>query len=212
MATLISFPNTEPTWVFDRDAVRFYALVDRKVVNCLISGEALRDVFGAPTNLDPEKCLSAFRANRPAIEQVARRKIETGEFDPVSGVRVRADDFAGHTVRPRVVVRESEALRAEPALLSGVREATTMMEEIFVPANSSIQAYWNGIPGDPPLAQITLSDEASGAIATSDPLTPDGLSDRSTVRYALYRLWDDFLSSQFHQIRGGLTANPGVGS
>ena len=71
----IDFPPDE-THDKSRRAILFPAVVDGKMINCVISYETLRDHFGADY-YDP---VPAFIANRQHIEQFTTQLIRNGRF------------------------------------------------------------------------------------------------------------------------------------
>ena len=71
----ITFHDKPPTYVFERDSLRFDAYADGTRVTCLISIEALI----GPDN-DVERAKEAFELKKDDLHRVARVLMEKGEF------------------------------------------------------------------------------------------------------------------------------------
>lgn len=69
----ITFPARDPVYTASR-TVRFIGLRGDQVLECSISGEALRDRFGA-SSMKIEDLLNSYNANKEAIQGVARQKL-----------------------------------------------------------------------------------------------------------------------------------------
>ena len=69
----VHFPQSEPA-VTPNTTVMFEAIVDGRNVRAEISEEALMDHFGAASRVSAEM-IRAFKANRAAIETIARVKL-----------------------------------------------------------------------------------------------------------------------------------------
>ncbi len=85
----LDFQREEPVYHPSRMVVTFQAVDDAKKIACAISREALEDHFGG-NRRDP---VAAFKANRVAIEQLARRKYLRGELEPDGSVLIRTADL-----------------------------------------------------------------------------------------------------------------------
>ncbi|MBU1978398.1 MAG: DUF1488 domain-containing protein [Gammaproteobacteria bacterium] len=72
MATF-HFPPTEPTYT-PNTTIAFEAVVDGVMASFEISEEALMDHFGA-TSRSAAELVRSFKANRPAIEAIAKIKL-----------------------------------------------------------------------------------------------------------------------------------------
>lgn len=83
----IHFPPLE-VWDGLRMIVTFPANGTASRTPCLISIEALQDHYGASLQ-DP---LSAFRANRASIEQIASSLIGRGRHEPDGSILIRTAD------------------------------------------------------------------------------------------------------------------------
>jgi hypothetical protein len=79
----------EERYVFDREVVTFWGQDGESRVRCEISEEALDDHFGG----DGKDKLEAFRANRKAIEEIARRKYLAGRREADGSVLIRSEDL-----------------------------------------------------------------------------------------------------------------------
>jgi hypothetical protein len=84
----ITFPEGErgsEEWVI------FPATVDGKSMTCKILLEALANRFGTP---EPNAAglLKVFQANRPAIETIARRLINSHRYEPDRSIVIRGTD------------------------------------------------------------------------------------------------------------------------
>jgi len=85
----LKFPAPDATYNFDRAAVIFWGQDGNVRVCCMISREALDDHFEG----DNRDKLEAFRANRQAIEQEARRKYLDGRTERDGSVLIRTGDL-----------------------------------------------------------------------------------------------------------------------
>jgi hypothetical protein len=198
----VTFPSIEPQWVFNRDCVLFYAIVDDEIVKVLVSAEALETHFGAK-GLAEESCMRAFRENRVTIEEVARRKILSGSYKRGDEVLLKMADFARTTTTttasPRthsygLVIKVPAAIVEDPFLLSGVNEANSVLQEELVTGAMPMSAHWDLIPvaGRRPLVTLTLTDQETETSVTG-PFTADDLAKLDYARFSLFRLWDDLL-------------------
>jgi hypothetical protein len=71
--TPITFPARDPVYTASR-TIMFLALQGDQVLECEISGEALRDHFGA-SSMKIHDLLTSFLANKNLIHRVARQKL-----------------------------------------------------------------------------------------------------------------------------------------
>ena len=85
----ITFPKEEQG---NEDWVMFPATVDGKSVMCKILLEALANRFGTP-NPNAARLLKVFRGNRPAIEELARRRIGYAGYEPDGSIVIRGTDI-----------------------------------------------------------------------------------------------------------------------
>lgn len=88
----LTFPVPEERYVFGQDVVVFWGQEgkERKErIRCAISREALDDHFHG----DHRNKLEAFRDNRSAIEEIARRKYLAGRFEPDRTILIRTADI-----------------------------------------------------------------------------------------------------------------------
>ena len=85
----LRFSAPDEGYVFDRGVVVFWGQDGNTCVRCEISREALDDHFGG----DAKDKLEAFRANRRAIEEEARRKYLAGRTEPDGSVLIRTGDL-----------------------------------------------------------------------------------------------------------------------
>lgn len=81
----LTFPAPEERYIFNREVVVFWGQDGGKRVRCEISREALDDHFGG----DGKDKLEVFRANRRAIEGIARGKYLSGRTEPDGSVLIR---------------------------------------------------------------------------------------------------------------------------
>jgi len=81
----LQFSPTDENYVFDREVVVFWGQDGDKPVRFEISREALDDHFHG----DNKDKLEVFRANRHAIEEIARRKYLAGQTEPDGSVLIR---------------------------------------------------------------------------------------------------------------------------
>jgi hypothetical protein len=76
-------------WEGQHHAVMFRAQTDDEdLVVCLVPSETLRERFAA-LSADRESCLEAFRANRPRLEEIARRLIQAKRFEDDGSILIR---------------------------------------------------------------------------------------------------------------------------
>jgi len=85
----LRFPEPDETYDSNRMVVAFSGEDGDKRVRCAISREALDDHFHA----DNKDKLEAFRANRQAIEEEARRKYLEGSTERDGSVLIRTADL-----------------------------------------------------------------------------------------------------------------------
>ena len=84
----ISFPMLE-CWNPLAELAIIAADVDKRRVSCRISLEVLCEKFEASRD-DP---MLAVSENRPALQAVARKLIETGAFEEDGSIRIRSENF-----------------------------------------------------------------------------------------------------------------------
>jgi Fic family protein len=85
----LRFPDTDERYDAGRMVVVFWGQDGDKPIRCAISREALDDHFDA----DNKDKLEAFRANRQAIEEVARHKYLEGRTELDGSVLIRTADL-----------------------------------------------------------------------------------------------------------------------
>jgi transposase-like protein len=85
----LAFPAPEEKYDTGRDFVVFWGLDRDQRIRCAISREALDDHFRD----DNRNKLEVFRENRPAIEEIARRKYLSGRVEPDGTVLIRTADI-----------------------------------------------------------------------------------------------------------------------
>jgi len=81
---------TEREYKAESEGVTFWGQDGRKRVRCRISREALDDHFSDRDRLRPE---AAFKAHRPEIETLARRKYLLDHREPDGSVLIRTGDI-----------------------------------------------------------------------------------------------------------------------
>jgi hypothetical protein len=84
----LEFPGPEERYIFDREVVVFWGQDGATRVRCEISQEALDDHFGG----DGKEKVEVFRANRKAIEEIARRKYLAGRREADGSVLIRTGE------------------------------------------------------------------------------------------------------------------------
>jgi len=87
MPEQVTFPKQE-RWLSSRGLMAFPAHIDRRTWTCLLSEEALNELFDAGRI----GRFDAFSQNRGEIESVTATKILTGLFPP-GEIRIGRDDF-----------------------------------------------------------------------------------------------------------------------
>jgi hypothetical protein len=200
MADQVVFPRTEASWLFDRDAVRFFALYRGRVINCVISMEALYSHFGA-NDFTAEESLRAFNEHRSVIEDIARSKIASSDPKPGEYVLLVSEDFPkrGTTTTPPpntpgLITRASAAIHNDPQLRAWVGEANAILQRDLAHGRKPATAEWDvvDVPGGVKLAKLKLTDPETGA-AVDGLFTREDLSNLPFARFSLFRLWDDML-------------------
>lgn len=88
----IEFPEKVERYDFDRDVVLFAGKTIDGEITCAVSREALEDHFGAHGSR-ARAHLAAFRANRPAIEDAARRKLTAGQRETDGSILIKTMDL-----------------------------------------------------------------------------------------------------------------------
>jgi hypothetical protein len=85
----LKFPAPEERYSFDQGVVSFWGQDGEARVRCEISREALDDHFHG----DNKDKLVVFRANRQAIEEIARQKYLAGRTEPDGSVLIRTREL-----------------------------------------------------------------------------------------------------------------------
>jgi Protein of unknown function (DUF1488) len=199
----ITFPPAQPYWLFERECLRFPALVDGSIINCLVSGEALFQHFGA-RSMSADEARRAFSDHMPAIQEAARRKIEAGEFNTRGELLLKISDFATQaTTTPApfsertLRVSYPEKLDSAPVLKDLIVNATRILEDELASALPHVVAEWKllPVPTGETLAQLTIRDlETKGWV--EGWFTPADLKNKPMFRFSLFRLWDDLLQER----------------
>src|SRR5262249_26764693 len=146
------FPSVEPYWVFERVCLRFPALVDGSIINCLVSGEALFQHFGA-RDFTADEARRAFNNHKQDIQEAARRKIEGGEFNTRGEILLKMSDFTRQTTTTpppfserTLRVSYSEDFENDPALKDLTVNASRILEDELGRALPHVAAEWNLLP------------------------------------------------------------------
>ena len=217
MPKTIEFPKSSPEWVFSRDCVRFFALVDGKVVPCFVTLEALMEHFPVGA-VDPggASSLRSFQEHRTEIERVARRKLEATENERSPELLLRSDDFPplSATAASRRVKfltsTESLEIRQDPALLSKIDQVNSLLEEDHVRRRMPITANWDLLPtSGESLVQLVLKDDVTGAEADALFTRADGAS-LATDWFSLFRIWDNLMGARGDRLRRALEIHVGT--
>jgi hypothetical protein len=217
MPSTISFPMSTPQWVVDRNCIAFYAIADKSLLKCVISAEALEARFGAK-GLGEREAMRAFMENRGIIESVAREVIDAGQFNRGDEVVLRIRNFATVSKALSISYRtENTTVNIspdikDPALLSGITKANSVLNEDFARGRPNIKVVWNPLPPvrDLALVQLTLTDLSMNA-SVQGLFTSDDLEDLPFARFALFRLWDDLLRERGMRQREAIDVNEAVG-
>lgn len=212
MPNKIEFPKVEPQWLFNRDCVRFFAVVDNSVIHCAISIEALIFNFGARDNSDTE-ALRTFHEHRAEIELAARSKIEKRAIETGGEVILRSNDFpersaVSHPMAKTSLVTKVSSAIQDVVLLNRIRAANIILQSDFVRGSMPIQAEWESSVDN--LVKLTLRDVETSATA-DDLFTRSDLSDTQSVRDSLFKLWDDLLSAKGERLSRAFETAIGVG-
>ncbi len=214
----IVFPPTEPYWVFERDCLRFPAFVDGTIINCLVSGEALMQHFGAK-RMTADEARHAFNNNKPAIQEAARRKIGVGQFNTRGEVLLKTTDFTRQSTTASTPFTERalrvsypDGLDSDPVLKDLIVNASRILEDELVSALSHVAAEWKlfPVPTGETLVQLTIRDlETKGWV--EGLFTPAELKNNAEFRFSLFRLWDDLLKEKSRVLIGELQETAGSG-
>ena len=192
----IFFPKITPSWIYERDCVRFYAAADGKPLQCLVSIEALMVNFGVH-GPDPKQAIQAYLDNQQQIQELARLKIENGEYERGDEVVLRTDDFPEPTTTTRPPSGFTSSIASEfqnhPEMLDAIKKANKVLEYGLHSFGTPVQAEWMLLHSDPhqPLIILELTDGRTGA--TVDGLFSVEQMNKETLRFDLFRLWDDML-------------------
>jgi len=212
----IEFPNAAPQWVSSRDCVRFFALVDGQVLQCFVSVEALMDHFGIGGR-DSDEAVRAFEMHRSTIQATAKRKIETVENMRGSEVLLRSDDFprqATTVPSPRVkplTTNISSAIRKDPALLSQIDQANSILNEEYVRPGMRITAEWDVLPtSGEPLVQLVLKDDETEA-SVNNLFTRDDLNDLRAGWFSFFQIWMNLTDARGSRLRQAFGSTVAVG-
>ena len=212
----VYFPPVHPVWEFERDSVRFYAIVNARTVVCRVSGEALMQHFGAKT-LDASDAVRAFEQHRQAIEAVARRKIDheveargsvpeviltTADFQRAGSDTAKVASTGFLTVTPPDVLED-------PGLSGMVKTIDSILPENFPRGKSSVTIEYSKIPvpNRPALLGVKLTESDSGATVESI-FTQEDLQKEHFARFSLFRLWDDLLRGKARRLAQSSQSSP----
>jgi hypothetical protein len=199
----IIFPSVEPYWVFERECLRFPALVDGTIVNCLVSGEALIQHFGA-RGMTADEARRAFNDHKLAIQEAARGKIEAGEYNTRGEVLLKMSDFARQTTTTPPPFSERALrvsypgeLESDPILKDLIVNASSILKDELGRALPDVAAEWKLVPVETgeTLVKLTVRDLETRAWV-ENLFTLADLKDEATFRFSLIRLWDDLLQER----------------
>lgn len=159
MASDITFPDSVPEYVFDRDCLAFRARVGDGSVLCLVTAELLFSRFGAKTFTE-DALREAFQNHRPELEEIARTHIESGWVDEERRI-VLTTRFTNLTVRndPSLgLVRDGLATAAS---------AHRTLLGIVGPSAEAVGVTWSAAPGpESPGVTVRITDPVTGFSAT----------------------------------------------
>jgi hypothetical protein len=199
----IAFPPVQPYWLFERECLRFPALVDGSIITCLVSGEALIQHFSAEA-MTADEATRAFNDHRPAIEDAARTKIEAGEFNTRGELLLKISDFTRQTTttptrfsEPALRVSYPDKLDGDPVFKDLIVKASRILEDELARALPHVAAEWKllPVPTVETLAQLTIRDLETKA-SVEGLFTRADLKDKAAFRFSLFRLWDDLLQDR----------------
>lgn len=210
MSKAIAFPRIEPRWLFDRESVSFFALANNNVVRCLVSSEALYSRFGAQ-DFSQHEVVRAFKENRETIEQVARRKIEEGDYRAGDEILLRMDDFgpqASTTTttppKPRMHNRAFFATYKKDIVehhdaYDAAQEATAVLREEMALGAEPVMVIWDLFPmPEQPLISLAIQDNVNHLEVTR-LYTIDDLSNTKYMRFAMFQVWDELLRERINK-------------
>jgi Protein of unknown function (DUF1488) len=86
----LTFPQSNPQYIFDRMVVAFWGMDGKTRVRFEIRLAALDDHFKGDNTEDK---VEVFKANQNAIEDKARQKYLGGDTEPDGSILIRTSDF-----------------------------------------------------------------------------------------------------------------------
>ena len=212
MPKSIEFPKAAPQWIPNRDSVRFFALVDGRVTECLISLEALMDHFGIGER-DPDEAVRVYQTHRSDIEQAARLKIEADRSGRLDQVMLKTKDFpklseSARSPRVRALkIKASPEVQHHPGLSRDIDEASSILEDRFVRVGMDVTAEWDLVASSgQPLVQLTLVDGGTNA-SVNHLFTRAELGTLTFNRNPFFGIWTDLQSSRYERLSQALEAN-----
>lgn len=184
MPVTIDFPDTEPSYVFQRDCLAFSARMDGKPVECLITFELLLQRFGARGFAEAE-AREAFRRHEDEIQDIARHHLEMSWISPEGRVLLTT-----RFTRLKVSYGPNLCQWAEGKALA--EAAFRLLAEVIGPTGGEVSVEWERPSGpfDAPEILLRLADASGSVSAVFDPRE---LKSSSLLRIRLARLWGELL-------------------
>jgi Protein of unknown function (DUF1488) len=190
----ITFPDVEPTYVFDRDCLAFTAIANGKSITCLVTGEFLL-MHVKSGGMTEEAMSQAFRVHRAEIEDIARTHIENGWIDEENRVLLT-------TRYTRLSVTFSEQLCNwnEGRVVAEV--AHRKLLEIIGPNAEEVTVDWgieepiHGIP----VISVRITDLSLRPYSAKALLDKRQCNDPSDLTLIIAFAWADFLRARSHKL------------
>lgn len=193
VATTITFPNSAPSYFFDRDVLSFRALADGLPVECMASAELLFSHFGA-TGFTEEEMRKAFEEHRAELHNLARVHIENGWVD---GGRVLLT-----TRLTRLRVTYGEGLDDFPLGREIVDSAHRVLTGIIGPSAERVDVEWS-FNQDPPYPGVNVRiADPNAPYSVSGFFGPRETADPDVLSVYLARLWGSILRERSRKLTG----------
>jgi hypothetical protein len=200
VAKIITFPESEPEYVFNRDCLAFHANVDGKSVKCMVTAEFLMTNFRIPDStpdFSEEAMRNAYRVYKLEIQKIATDHIENGWIDDDSRIFLT-------TRFTRLNVKFGERYDESPRIRTLVVSAHRILLDLIGPNAEAVNVEWrewNGDedpPGHPGISvRIADPDTSRSGKVFFGPKESD---DPNTLRVYLALLWSGILRERSRKL------------
>jgi len=194
----VEFPDIEPRWQNDRDSILFLALVDKQPVRCVITMEALNELY--KSGFKSEECIKAFHENWNEIKLRVNEKIVRRDFNYRGEVVIKSDD-PNFSVPPKPIVLffdTSSEIRNNPNLDKLIKKANHILFFLVVNSSTKVHVYWEFAGKEKNVVQLSMSDETKD-IKLLEWFVIERLMNEEFMRVKLEQMWGDFLERLSHQ-------------